>query len=159
MNSFFKTTWENPKIHIWCKLGDYSSNELQVIPQARHISKNSESKWPKWPWRSRTVSPIFNTSQEYHRMYVWCKFGELAQIFDELMRGQTEFHRILSQKGQKDRRSRSMTSIFITSQEYPRMHVWSKCGDSSSNPWRVIVGTRWSLRTDGQTDGRTDRRR
>ena len=40
--------------------------------------------------------------------------------------------------------------------ENPRMHVWCKFADSSSNQWRVIVQTRLSLRTDGRTDGRTD---
>ena len=31
-------------------------------------------------------------------------------------------------------RSRSMTSIFNTSCENPKMHIWCKFGDSSSNP-------------------------
>ena len=38
-------------------------------------------------------------------------------------------------------RSRSMTSIFNTSREYPRMQVWCKFGDSSPNLWRVIEQT------------------
>ena len=46
-----------------------------------------------------------------------------------------------------------MTSIFNTSREYPKMHVWSKFGDSSSNLWRVIVRT--DVWTDGRTDGHT----
>ena len=27
--------------------------------QTNRISKNSESKWPKWPWRSRSMTLIF----------------------------------------------------------------------------------------------------
>ena len=46
----------------------------------------------------------------------------------------------------------SMTSIFSTNQEYPRMHVWYTFGDFISNLWWVIVQTRKSWWTDGQTD-------
>ena len=35
-------------------------------------------KWPKWPWRWRSMILIFNNSQEYHRMHVWCKFGNFS---------------------------------------------------------------------------------
>ena len=44
---------------------------------------------------------------------------------------------------------------FHTSWECPRMHVWYKFGDSSSNLWRVIVRTSKSLWTDGQTQATT----
>ena len=47
----------------------------------------------------------------------------------------------------------------VTRQEYPRMHVWCKFGDSSSNQWWVIVQTKYSLRTDIQMNRQTDRPR
>ena len=31
------------------------------------------SKWPKWHWRSMSMSSIFNTSWEYPRIHLWCK--------------------------------------------------------------------------------------
>ena len=43
-----------------------------------------------------------------------------------------------------------MTTIFNTSPEYPKMHVWCKFGDSRPNLWRVIVQT-------SKVYGRTDR--
>ena len=86
--SHFQYQLQDAKMHIWCKFGDSSSK--------------SESKWPKWPWRSRSTTSIFNISWEYPMMHVWCKFG-----------------------------------------------------DSNSNLWRVIARTNESLQTDG-TDGRTD---
>ena len=46
MTPIFKTGWENPDLHIWCKFGDSSSYPLQVIAWASYIFKNSESKWP-----------------------------------------------------------------------------------------------------------------
>ena len=33
--------------------------------QTSWISKNHKSKWPKWPWRSRSMTSIFNTSRDY----------------------------------------------------------------------------------------------
>ena len=65
----------------------------------------------------------------------------LAQICDELLCGQAKFPRILSQNDQNDieGHARSMTSIFDTTQEYPKMHVWFKFGDSSPNLWWAIV--------------------
>ena len=34
------------------------------------------SKWPKWPWRSRSMTPTVNTKWEYPMMHVWCKFED-----------------------------------------------------------------------------------
>ena len=88
MTSVFNTSWENPKMHIWCKFCDSSSNPLQVITQTSQISKNSKSKWPKWPWRSRSMTFIVNASQEDPWMHVWYKFCDsspnLLQIKDKL---------------------------------------------------------------------------
>ena len=53
--------------------------------------------------------------------------------------------------------SKSMTSIFNISWEYPMMHVWCKFGDSNSNLWRVIMWIRLSLCTDWQMDRWTGR--
>ena len=30
----------------------------------------------KWPWRSRSMPPIFNISCENPKMHIWCKFGD-----------------------------------------------------------------------------------
>ena len=49
-----------------------------------------------------------------------------------------------------------MTPIFNTSWEYPRVHVWSKFGGSSSNLWWVTVQKRQSLQTDRHTDRQTE---
>ena len=43
--------------------------------------------------------------------------------------------------GQMTWRSRSMTSIFNTCWENPKMHIWCKFGDSSSKPLQVITQT------------------
>ena len=100
MPPIINTNWENPKMHIWCKFGDSSSNPLQVIARTSQISYNSKSKWPKWRWRSRSMAAIFNPSREYHRMHVWSNLVILFQSHDEFPRGQIEFPRIFSQNGQ-----------------------------------------------------------
>ena len=52
----------------------------------------------KWPWRSWSMTPIFNTSWENSKMYIWCKFCD----FNKLSCRQAKFPRILSQNGQND---------------------------------------------------------
>ena len=60
----------------WVQICDSSPNLWGVIAQTSRISYNSESKWPKWPSRSRFMTPIFNTNREHPMMHVWCKFGD-----------------------------------------------------------------------------------
>ena len=72
----FNTSREYPRMHVRCKFGDSSPNQWRVIVRTSWISKNSESKWPKWPWRSKSKTSVFNTSWEYCRMHVWCKFDD-----------------------------------------------------------------------------------
>ena len=31
-------------------------------------------KMAKWPWRSRSITPVFNTCQEKLKMHIWCEF-------------------------------------------------------------------------------------
>ena len=76
----------------------------------------------------------------------------LAQICDELPHGKTEFPRILESKWPKYLEGHwQWPPICNTNWQYLMMHVWCKFGCSSSYMWRVIVQTRWSLRTDGRT--------
>ena len=48
------------------------------------------------------MTSICKTSWEHIRMHVWCTFGVVAQIYDEIPHGQAKFPRILSQNGQND---------------------------------------------------------
>ena len=132
LTSIFNTNLKYPRMHVWYKFGDCSYNPLQVIAQTSWILYNSESKWPKWPWRPRWLTPIFNTNRKYPRMHVWYKFGDCRSNPLQVITQQAEFLRFLW-------RSRSMTSIFNMNREYPRTHVRCKFGDSSSNLWRIIV--------------------
>ena len=47
-----------PRMHVWCQFGDCSSNLWPFIVRTMHL----ESKWPKWPWRSRSLTSFF----QYH---------------------------------------------------------------------------------------------
>ena len=80
-----------------------------------------QGKWPCIQYQSRG-SPR-------------CIFGAnlvvLAQIHYKLLHGQAKFLKIV----RMTLRSRSMTPIFNTSREYPRMHVRCTFGDSSPNLW------------------------
>ena len=95
MASIFNTSWENPKIHIWCKFGDSNSNPLQVIMEKSRNGQNDPEGQGQWPPFSIPAETIPG-----------CMFGAnlviLAHIYDELSRGQAKFPRILSQNGQTD---------------------------------------------------------
>ena len=106
------------------------------------VSWNSQSKWPnnfegkgwEWPWFSIPAKRI--------PRFI---FGANLLILLLLSR-KAKFPRILRKKWLKwPWRSRAMIHIFNTNWEYPMKPVWSKFGDSSSNLWRVIMQTRWSL--------------
>ena len=51
----------------------------------------------KWPWRSRSITPVFNTSQEKLKMHIWRKFGDSCS--NMLLHGEAKYSRILSQNG------------------------------------------------------------
>ena len=76
MTPIFNIDQEYPMMHIWCKFSNSSSNSLKVSMQKSHIFKNSKSKWPKWLWRSRSMTSIFDSFHEYPMMHVWCKFSD-----------------------------------------------------------------------------------
>ena len=123
----------------------------------------SKSKWPKWPWGAMPVTSIFYTNREYHRMHVWCKFGDSSPNLWQVIIRTSQFSQNSESKLPKwPWRPKSMTSTFNISREYPMMHVWCKFGDSTSDELLCGQGkiyTRTDGWTDGQTDGQTDRRR
>ena len=155
MTSIFNTSWANPKLHIWCKFGDSSStNPLQVIMETSQISKTSKTKCPKWPWRSKSFSIPAESIPG-------CMFGAnlviLAQIYDELLCGQAEIPRILSQNCQNDLEGQGQSPPFsIPAESIPRcmfganLVIWDQiCDELSCGQGKVY------RQTDGQTDGQT----
>ena len=64
--------------------------------------RNSINFESKWPWWSRSMTSVFNTSWEYPRIHV-CLAQILmivAQIYDDFSHKQAKFPRILSLNGQ-----------------------------------------------------------
>ena len=60
----------------------------------------SQSKWPKWPWR--TMSPFSIPAECIPGCMLGANLVILAQIYDKLSRGQAKLTGILSQNGQND---------------------------------------------------------
>ena len=57
----------------------------------------------KWPWRSKSMTPIFNTSWENSQMHIWGKFGDSSSNpLQAIVRIKGKFSRILSDNGQND---------------------------------------------------------
>ena len=63
VNLTFENNQAGHKVHIWCKYGDPSSKRWQVIGRTRQFYLNLTCNITKWPWRSRSISPIFESSQ------------------------------------------------------------------------------------------------
>ena len=102
------TSQANLQMHIWRKFGDSSSNPCQVIVRTSQISYNSESKWPKWLWSSRSMTPIFDTRQEWPMMHIWCNLVIPVMSY---FHGQAEFPR--SQNGQHDLENQGQWPLFL----------------------------------------------
>ena len=66
----------------------------------------------KWPWRSRSMTSIFNTNESIPGCMFAAHLVILAQICDELSRGKAKFPRILSQKGQNDLEGHGQWPLF-----------------------------------------------
>ena len=111
MTSIFNTSQEYPKIHVWCKFGESSPNLWRVIMRTIQISYNSESKWPKWPWSSRSMVPIFNSSWEYPMIMFGANLVILAEICDDVSCRQAQVY------GQTDGRADGRTDT--RQRQYP----------------------------------------
>ena len=147
-------------MHIWCKFGDSSSNLLQVITETSQISKNSKSKWPKWSGRPKLMTSIFNTSREYPRMHVWCKFCDSSPKLWGVITHKPKFPRILSQNVQHDLEGQGQWPPFSKlTESIPgcmfggNLVILAQICDELSCGQGKVYG-----QTDGRTDGRTDRR-
>ena len=155
MPPIFNTSCENPKMHIWSKFGDYSSDPLKVIARTSRNFYNSESKLPKWPWRSRSMTSISIPDERVRE----CMFGAnsviLAQIYGDISCGQGKFPRILSQIGKNDLEGHSQWPFSI-----PAVSVsWCMFSANLVIPARIFDELSWRQDTVyGQTDSRTDRR-
>ena len=114
-------------MHVWCKFGVSSPNLWWVIARTTQISQNSESKWPKWPWRSRWITSIFHTSQEYPRMHAWCKFGDSSpNLWRVIVRTGQISYNSESKWPKWPWRSQSMSPFSIPAESIP----WCRFGAS-----------------------------
>ena len=110
-----------------------------------------KSKWPndlesqgQWP-------PFSILTNIIPRCIFGANLGILAQMCDELWRGQAKFPRILSQNGHNDLHFQYRLRV---SQDACLVQIW---WFQPKILWRVIVRTSKSLRTDRRTDRRRQR--
>ena len=129
------------------KFGDPSFNTWNVIARTSPFFCRFWHFDPKWPWRSRSNSTIYNPNWDLSDMHLLVQFGEPRFAFSKVIVRTSPF---LADFNLFDPiwpwRSRSNHSTNNPNREPPRS-VLSK----------VIVRTNNVLRTDGQTDRRTDR--
>ena len=149
-------------MHIWWKFGDSSSNPLKVIARASRIyynlSQNGQNDLEgqgQWPPFSITVESI-------PRYMFGANLVILAQIYDELLRWQAEFPRILSQndlEGQGRWHPFSIPAESILGCMFgANLVILAQIYDELSCGQGKVYGQA-DGRTDGQFDRKTDRHR
>ena len=118
------------------------------------MAKNDLEEQGQWP-------PFSIPAESIPGCMIGANLVILAQICDELWRGQAKFPSILSQNGQNDLEGQGQWPPFsIPSESIPgcmfgaNLVIPAQTCDELSCGEGKIYG-----RTDGQTDGRTDRRR
>ena len=71
----FDIIQEGSRIHIMCKNGDSSKNPWRFMARKSSNMRKLTRLSPKWPWRSRSIDPIFNSVREGPKKHIQCKFG------------------------------------------------------------------------------------
>ena len=132
MTPIFNTRQDYPRMRVWCKFGDFGTNLWWAIMRITLISNNSLSKWPKgqgqWPPFSVPAESIL------YMMHLCCEFGDSG----------SKVWRVIVQTSMRQHKfPKTLSQNYVE-----RQGEWIPS-------WRVIVRTRWSLRTGGQADGRT----
>ena len=159
IDPIFNSVLKGPKIHILCENGDSRSNPWRVIAQTSSNLRKSVSLSPKWPWRSRSIDPIFNSVLKGPKIHILCENGDSrSNPWRVIAQTSSNLRKSVSLSPKWPWRSRSIDPIFNSVLKGPKIHILCEDGDSRSNPWRVIAQTSIDLRTDGRTDRRTDGR-
>ena len=131
---------------------------LAGLDQYIRLTLNAVSwvKKAKWPWRSRSMTPIFNTSWKNAKMHIWCKFVNLAQIHYKSSHRQVKFPRILSQNDLEGQSQWPSFSISVESISWcmfgANLVIQTQICDESSCGQSKVYGQR---QTDGQTQTTT----
>ena len=151
MTPIFDNSRKYPNIHVWCKFCDSSPNLWRVIVQTSQNSQNDLEGHGQWPLFSIPTESIPG-----------CVFGvnlvNLTQICRELLRGQAEFPKIVSQNGQNDLEGQSQWPPFSIPAENIPGYMFST---DLVIPAQIVTSYRADKVkfTDRRTDGHTGRRR
>ena len=152
----FKRVLKDPKIHILCDNKDSMTNPWRVFAQTSSNLQKSVSLSPKWPWRSRSIDPIFNRVLKGPKIHIPCENGDSrSNPWWVIAQTSSNLRKSVSLSPKWPWRSRSIDPIFNRVLKGPKIHIQCEYWVSRSNPWRVIAQTSSSYR---RTDRRTDRR-
>ena len=150
----FNASCGNPKMHIWCKFDNFSSNPLKLSRQVEFLWENGlndlqgQGQWPQFAIPVESIPGyMFGTN-----------LVNVSKIHNKLSRGQTEFPKIVSQNGQNDLEgqdrwlpfsipTQSITGCMLSA----NLRILAQICDNLSCRHVKVYG-----RTDGWTDAGND---
>ena len=73
IDPIFDIIQEGSRIHIMCKNGDSSKNPWQVMARKSSNMRKLTRLSPKWPWKSRSIDPIFDRDLKSPKIHILCE--------------------------------------------------------------------------------------
>ena len=70
INTIFNRLLEGSMIHILCKFGDHRFKSWRVTARTSPFLADLDRFSPKWPWRSRSNTTIYNTVRELLKIHL-----------------------------------------------------------------------------------------
>ena len=105
-----------------------------VIDHASKPPPNLKYFWPKWPWKWRSRSPIFNRCWKLGKIHILRKFGEIpCNTFWLMVRTRPKWPDFKCFQTKWPWRCRSRSPIINRCQKLSRIHMQTKFGDIPSN--------------------------
>ena len=128
-----------------------------LIMQVRPKWPNFKGYWPKWPWRCRSRSPIFNRCWKLSKIHILCKFGQIpSNTFWLIARTSQNWQNSKFSRAEWPWRCRSRSPIINRCRKLGRINMHTKFGNIPSNGfWLNARTSQIYRRTDGQTQATT----
>ena len=126
-------------VFVWCQ---------SINPLLRYDNVNI---WQKWPWRSRSIDPIFDRVLKGPQIHILCANGDSSSNpWRVIACYKLKFAKIGQFKSKMTLKVKVIDPIFNRVLKGPKIHILCENGVSRSNPCRVMAQTSSNLRKSTQ---------